>query len=79
MSERQISYKDADESTHFITAEIEFFDHLNEIVESGEYITTVEVEKLYKNMMHDHGIDRPITCRSLMSMTEHAKHFDIPT
>ena len=45
---------------------MEFFDHLNEIVESGEYITTVEVKTLYKNMMHDHGIDKPITRRSLI-------------
>lgn len=49
-----------------MAAEIEFFNHLNEIVESEEYITTVEVET-YKNMMHNHGIDKPITHRSLIS------------
>ncbi|CAB3993633.1 Hypothetical predicted protein [Paramuricea clavata] len=66
-SDRQSSCTDANKSTLFIAAEIEFFDHLNEIVESGEYITTVEVETLYKNIMHDHGIDKPITRRSLIS------------
>jgi hypothetical protein len=66
VTERQSSHKDAGESALFLAAEMEFFDHLNEIVESGEYITTVEVETLYKNMMHDHGIDKPITRRSLI-------------
>lgn len=66
-SDRQSSCKDADLSILFIAAEIEFLDHLHEIVESGEYITTVEVETLYNNMMHDRGIDKPITRRSLIS------------
>ena len=65
-SGRQSSCKDADELILFIAAEIEFLDHLHEIVESGEYITTVEVETFYNNMMHDHGIDKPIRRRSLI-------------
>lgn len=55
------------DSILFIAAEIEFFDHLNEIIVSGEYITTVEVETLYKIMMHNHTINKPITRRSFIS------------
>jgi hypothetical protein len=56
------------EDVSFVAAEIEFYDELCDTVESGEYVTTVEVETLYTNMMRDHGVVySPITRRALMA------------
>jgi hypothetical protein len=50
-----------------LSAEIEFYDELLESIESGEYVTTVDAETLYRNMMRDHGVDhKSITRRTVV-------------
>ena len=49
-----------------VIAEIEFFDNLQEQIDSGEYITTVQAENLYIQTLEAHGIlNSTITRRAL--------------
>ena len=49
-------FKDCEDIVAFVAAEAEFYDELEDRIESGEYITTVQVENLYADMMQDHNI-----------------------
>ena len=53
--EQRVVPPNVEYSTPFIAAEIEFYENLSERIESGEYITTVHAETLYRDMMNEHG------------------------
>ena len=55
------------DNTRLFIAEIEFFDNLQEKIASGEYITTIQAENLYKEILEEHGINTTITRRALIA------------
>ena len=66
--EQRVVPPNVEYSTAFLAAEIEFHDNLSERIESGEYITTVHAETLYRDMMNEHGfLDELIPRRKLIT------------
>lgn len=64
--------QNSEETIFFIAAEMEFYDELHERIESGDYITTVQAEELYYNMMRDHGVTgHAISRRTLITNITH--------